>query len=240
MKISPKLSAVLITGTLLLAPFHAGMAAELSCEKTKMGSSISRGEVISKVVRTFDLAHTKQAFLTSCDAHLEDCFFVFSTMSRFNNISLKPLILYPDVSPAYRYYEDINVASKLGIIHGYLGEKNSPLHPRQAMERMEALKVILEAAQLIQWKDRFELVAELGSEQAVKGQQTVFKDIDATQEGMWWHPRYLNAAIKEGIISPANYFRPHDLISKEEFYAMLNLAHSHENSPKILTRRDSK
>lgn len=239
MKISSKIPPILLAGMFLLAPFQSAFAGELLCGNTKVGPSITRGEVVSKVVKGLDLARKNQVYLSSCDAHLEDCFFVFSTMSRFDNISFKPLILYPDVSPAYAYYEDINTASKLGIIHGYVAKKNSPFRPRQAMQRMDALKVILEAAQVVQWKDRFELVTQLGGEQALKRQETVFKDVDARQDDMWWYPRYLTAAIKAGIISPANYFRPHDLISQEEFYTMLNLAQNY-NGPKILTRRDSK
>ena len=178
---------------------------------------ISRGEAVSRIVRFFDLGNREKSFLNDCKGHMEECFFVFGTMSHFDDITYNPLILYPDVSIAYLYYDDINIATMLGLVHGYLEEKNSPFYPRAVTTRIQALKVIFGAAQLLPWKEKFELMAQLGGENNLKKQKSVFRDLNADNEHMWWYFRYLDFALDAGIITNESYFRPDEPVSETEF-----------------------
>jgi hypothetical protein len=177
----------------------------------------NRGELISRVVQGFDLKTKHKAFLADCLAHRDECFFVFTIRSDFDNLSLDPLLLYPDVSIAYIYYDDINVASMLGLVQGYLDYNQSPFRPRAYMSRIQALKVILGAGGLINWKERFEL-----AEENLKKQQTPFDDVSSQNDFMWWYPRYVNLALEKGIIDSGKYFRPDENITETEFTNMLN------------------
>ncbi len=161
---------------------------------------ISRGEAVSKIVQTFELQNREKHFLNDCFLHLEDCFFVFGAMSHFDTISFQPLVLYPDVAAGYRFYDDIVIATMLGLVHGYLDEKNSPFHPRALLTRIHALKIILGAARLLPWKEKFEIATQ-------------------TDDYTWWYPRYINFARESGFFDPRidNMFRPDEPITEEEF-----------------------
>lgn len=183
---------------------------------------MSRGEAVSMIMRAFDLANREKGFLRECETHAEDCFFVFGAMSHFDDMSFSPLILYPDVSVAYLYYEDISMATMLGLVHGYLEEKNSPFYPRAAITRIQALKVILGAAKLMPWKEKFEFIAQLGEEKNLKKQKSVFADVKSENEHMWWYFRYIDFCLENGIIDNEKYFRPDEPFSREDFEIILN------------------
>lgn len=211
------LGLCLITLLIVILP-QLAFAQNASLENnTRM---LSRGEVVYRIVDAFDLTTREKTFLTSCREHLDECFFVFSAMSDFDDISFDPLLrLYPDLSPHHRYFEAINVASMLGLIHGYLHEDGTPFRPESVMTRIQALKVVLGAADLLEWKDRFELSSE------ELAQATLYLDeVLSTPEG-WWYNRYLNFAYKNSIIPPSEYFRPDDIVTVAELQEMINNTH---------------
>jgi len=119
---------------------------------------MQRGEVVNYIVNEFDLKNNYSNFIGNCLGNRESCFFVFVAMSDFDEISLNPLQLYPDVYPNYRYYNAINLASMLGLVHGYTFEKDTPFKPEVVMTRVQALKVVLGAGDLIKWKELLNLV----------------------------------------------------------------------------------
>ena len=138
------------------------------------------------------------------------------------------------------YYEDINLATMLGIINGYMGEENSPFHPEINVTRIQALKIILAAAELVPFKYRFELLDELGSEEALTSQKTPYEDIDTKVSSMWWYPRYVNFAYKNGIINDQDYLRPNDNITSSELniWVAKTLEYLNRSNEKIESRGD--
>lgn len=184
---------------------------------------LSRGEVVAQVTETFDLKNKHKDFIEACFVNLDDCFFVFSAMTDFDAIQFHPIILYPDVSVAYRYYDDITIATMLGLVHGYLDEDQSPFHPRALMSRIEALKVVLGARGFLDWKERFEMMATLG-EDGLRSQKTIFNDVSAENPAHWWYPRYVNFAFERGIIKSTMYFRPDEFITDAELNEMIDRA----------------
>ncbi len=185
---------------------------------TASAQYVSRGEAVSRVVQAFDLQNKEKPFLNDCFLHLEDCFFVFGAMSHFDAIRFQPLVIYPDVVAGYRFYDEIITATMLGLVHGHLEEKNSPFHPRAAMTRIHALKVILGAAKLLPWKEKFEIAAQMGNENAFWKQKTAFED------HTWWYPRYMNFARESGFTENEKSFRPDEPITEEEFENFLQKA----------------
>lgn len=173
---------------------------------------ISRGAAVSKIVQAFDLQSREKSFLNDCFLHLEDCFFVFGAMSHFDAISFQPLVIYPDVTSGYRFYDEIIIATMLGLVHGHLEEKNSPFHPRAAMTRIHAMKVILGAAKLLPWKERFEIAVQ-------------------TNDYTWWYPRYVNFARESGFIEEEKAFQPDEPITEKEFENLLQ--HALKTAPKL-------
>lgn len=188
---------------------------------------MSRGEAISQVVSSFDLQKKQRKFLWDCMKHVDDCFFVFSAMSDYDEIQFYPLILYPDVFPAYKHYKAINTASMLGLVHGYLEEDSSPFYPEKPLTRIEALKVILGAADLMEWKEKFEL--ENLMENMGGPEVPLFADVSLKEPRMWWYHRYLNFAADAGIIGAGREthkefdleFRPDEPITEAELADMI-------------------
>lgn len=186
---------------------------------------LTRGEVVAKVVSYFELEAKQKDFLADCIAHADECFFVFSTMSHFDGIQFFPLILYPDVSPAYEYYDEIMTASMLGLVHGYLEEDTSPFHPDAGITRIQALKVVLGAVDAIKWKEKFELQME-ADQSALAGVpaedfSVPYTDVDPSNECMWWYGRYLRFALDNGIVDPGETFRPDEMITEAELNDMM-------------------
>lgn len=175
-----------------------------------------RGEGVDIVIDSFDLMHKKSKFISSCLEHVHECFFVFSAISDFDGITLGntigDLILYPDVHWRVRYFSSINIASMLGLVHGYVGDDQTPFHPESAITRIQALKVVLGAGELVSWKEKF----ELDENEAVPYEDEAFN-----YEYSWWYPRYLNFALDEDIISEERYFRPGEPITEGELRDMI-------------------
>jgi hypothetical protein len=180
-------------------------------------NSIARGDFIKHVVEVFGLEAKKGFFMKQCKKELEFCLFNFSAQSRFDDIRFEPnIILYPDVYPAYRNYEYINLATMLGLMHGYMDDPKSPFRPENKVTRIQALKIILGASELLDWKYKFELAEELGGKDKIPTQLTVFGDIDPGKGHMWWYPRYVNYAYLTGIIDFNQNFRPDAPITQSE------------------------
>ena len=174
------------------------------------GSAMTRGEAVSKIVAAFDLEKKQVKFLRDCIKHPDECFFVFAAMSNYDGIQFFPLILYPDVFPAYKYYGAINTASMLGLVHGYLEEETSPFHPEAEMTRIQALKVVLGAADLLKWKDKFEMT------DADYVKDLPFTDPEITSTDGWWYSRYLGFALERELIDPVATFEPDRAITQSE------------------------
>lgn len=192
--------------------------------KDPVTTFISRGQAVHEVVDTFDLRQKNTKFIGDCMSHLDECFFVFTTMSRYDQVSLEPLRLYPDVPQPYFYYNDINLATMLGLVHGNIELKGSPFYPRAYLSRIHALKIVLGAAGLMDWREKFELVRDLGSEDALRGETSLFADVNAIGDETWWYPRYVNFALDDGIIDAGKYFRPDEPITVAEYRDMLHRA----------------
>ncbi len=181
------------------------------------GDFVNRGELVSIIINALDIKTTKENYLNDCHSFIDFCLFNFMAMSSYNDISLiSPLRLFPDVDEHHIYYDDINTATMLGIINGYMGEENSPFHPELNVSRIQALKIILAAADSVPFKYRFELIDELGSEEALTSQTTPYLDVDTKISSMWWYPRYINFAYDNSIINESEYLRPNDNITASE------------------------
>lgn len=180
-------------------------------------STATRGEFVKAVIDSFELETKKSGLLESCYSHKEFCFFNFIAMSSFNDIELQSdLILYPDVPPSHAYSYYINTATALGLVNGYLGLKDSPFMPDEPVTRIQALKVILGAADLVPNKYEFELTNELGGHEELLNQSSYFPDVVPSVPNMWWMPRYVNFAVENGIVSKSDYFHPDKEISAHD------------------------
>lgn len=187
----------------------------------EIGNYVPRGEFISFVINEFDLKNKKSDLISKCYTYREFCLFNFLAMSTFEYVQLdSEIILYPDVSTSNKYYEDITIGTMLGLINGFLNEDGSPFHPENFISRIQALKVILAAADLVPQKYRFELINELGSVEALQKQFSYFSDVNPKISNMWWYPRYANFAVEKGIIERGKNFRPDDNITAEELRSM--------------------
>ncbi len=92
------------------------------------------------------------------------------------------------------------------------------------MTRIQALKVVLGAADLMDWREKFELIRDLGNEDALRDQISPFADVNALRDDSWWYPRYVNFALDTGIIDAGEYFRPDEPITEQEYNGMLQRA----------------
>lgn len=225
-----KINIFLLVSALIVSSVPLVLAENLPGSQTQETTNsigmafVTRGEAVHKVVETFSLRAKNAGFVTDCLQHLDECFFVFTAMTRYDQVSLNPLKLYPDVSGAYTYADDINLATMLGLVHGNIDIQTSPFYPRAYMSRIHALKVVLGAADLLGWREKFEVVRDLGNEDALRAQKTLFKDVDALRDDSWWYPRYVNFALDSGIIDAGEYYRPDEPISENEYQEMLNRA----------------
>lgn len=193
--------------------------------------NIGRGKVVHEVIEKLDLKTKKAELIGSCYEYKEFCLFNFMAMSLYSDIQLEPRpLLYPDVPETYEYYEDIVIGTMLGLINGSQGEKDTPFHPEYSISRINALKIILSAADLVKPKYRFELIRDFGGHENLIKQQSFFEDVDPAISTMWWYPRYTNFAFKAGIIPKTQDFRPHDKITIGEFDDMLEKTLEYLNS----------
>ena len=180
------------------------------------GDVVNRAELVKQVVDRLKLKEVRAENLDKCLEHREFCLFNFMAMSDFNGLSLDPLLLYPDINADHQYYEEINVATMLGIVNGYLSVDQSPFYPDKSVSRVQALKVVLGAAGLVDQKYKFELVQSLGSAENVANQESLFLDVNPKITHMWWYPRYVNFAAEKGIVEASDLFRPDDDITMGE------------------------
>lgn len=178
---------------------------------------VNRGELLNIVLDNFNIKTKKSKEIAKCYEYLEFCLFNFSAMTSYKDLSFSnPLQLYPDVNSGHKYFDDINLSTMLGLVNGYLYDENSPFRPEWAVTRIQALKIIFGAADLVPPKYKFELVALLGSYTDLLNQISYFKDVDSQLSYMWWYPRYVNFAVENGIVEKGEYFRPNDNITVEE------------------------
>ncbi|MEK7545382.1 MAG: FG-GAP-like repeat-containing protein [Patescibacteria group bacterium] len=176
---------------------------------------VTRASVVDQVVRDFDLKNKEKDFLKHCRQIIEMCLYDFTGRSRFEEMKFQPqLLLYPDVKSSDPYYESINIASLLGLVHPY-DEKSGPFHPEASISRIHALKILLQATKMLQWKEKVELKKELGGIPGIHRQKTPFLDIDLKNNHMWWYPRYVNYAHLARIISDAHYFAPDEPLTQK-------------------------
>jgi len=190
---------------------------------------LTRGEAIQNVVNFFDLENRYKTLIDSCYKFPDECFFVFSAMSDFDGIKFKPLLLYPDVSSGNKYAGAIDTATILGLVHGYLNEDQTPFHPNYYITRIQALKVILGASQLLSWKDKFELDEDYWQQQSQKGSFQV-ADVNGQNPDEWWYGRYVAFALDAGIAEDERYFRPNDAITSGEMTEFMARALDYENT----------
>ena len=178
---------------------------------------VTRVELITSVIDRLNIKKNKKELIENCYEHKEFCFFNFLAMSSYSGIKLNPtLILYPDVLPSDTYYDDVNIATLLGLTNGFQTEKNTPFHPELPITRIEALKIVLGAADLVEPKYQFELISSLGSYKNLTSQKSYFTDVNPKIPSMWWYPRYVNFTVDHNIIDQSNYFRPNDDITAKE------------------------
>jgi len=187
------------------------------------GKELTRGEAVNNIVEAFNLQKRQKSFLLDCLRHADDCFFAFSAMSDYDGINFSPLILYPDVFPAYKHYKAINIASMLGLVHGFLDENTSPFHPEEGMTRIQALKVVLGAADAMRWMERFEL-EQKSADSGGPDYLLPYRDIDPENDAMWWYSRYMRFALENGIMDSGEYFRPDEPVTEAELNDMITRA----------------
>ncbi|MBU2524440.1 FG-GAP repeat protein [Patescibacteria group bacterium] len=183
---------------------------------------ITRGEALKKLFEVLNLKERNKNYLNSCNDSLEFCLFTFAIQSSFDKLSIPDLNLFPDVPKESEYYEYVNMATMLSIIHGYFKEDNSPFRPDYPLNRIQALKIILGSIDAVEWKYRFEVEKEIGD---ISAQKTYFNDINLSDtKNDWWYFRYANFAVENGIIQPGGDFKPTDEISAGEFDELLTSA----------------
>jgi hypothetical protein len=202
--------ALLISTVSWLGSFQYVLAA------TNSNELMGRGEATDQVVKFFDLEKQNSKFLQQCKVNPDGCLFSFSTRTNFQDFRLDPVILYPDVYPAYKYYKSINVASELDLVRGYYDEENSPYKPEQKITKIEALKLILGASGLVTWKDKFEFSLDDKSRQEAQNWLTAGN----WTGNQWWYGRYIFSAVSKGILLGTT-FDVEAPISKTEFQGLL-------------------
>ncbi|MBI2634180.1 FG-GAP repeat protein [Candidatus Peregrinibacteria bacterium] len=187
------------------------------------GSVLARGEILTVILDQFDLKKKKVDVLDQCKDYIDFCLFNFMAMSSYDGINLEgPLVLYPDVQPENPYYEAVNTATLLGIVNGYMSEYGSPFKPDDQVTRIQALKIIFGANDLVFPRYRFELIRDLGSEENLTSQKSYFVDVNSKISHMWWYPRYINFGVENGIVDDDEFFRPEDPITEQELQDLIN------------------
>lgn len=185
-------------------------------------SPVSRGQAVNKIVSFFNLEDKNQLFLDNCRLDPGTCLFVFSARTNFDNLHLDPMILYPDVYPAYRYYKAINIASMLDLASGYYMENQSPFRPEQPITKVEALKLVMGAAEILPWKEKFEL--------SFQEQGWLKVSVDTEK---WWYGRYLATALSEGFIDQMTQEEAESTVSEVELLKIM------EGANRIVASRQS-
>lgn len=223
-----KFGVNLVVGVFLMLAGFGSVLAETADLSNTVLPGISRGEATDLTVKFLQLEKKNADFLGKCKLDAGACLFAFSSRTNFQ-ILLKPVILYPDVFPAYRYYKSINMASELDLVRGYFEEDNSPFRPEQSITKVEALKLVLGATNVVNWKEKFEISANMGdTTRDIPGNWMMF-GLDTNK---WWYGRYLAAAEANGFWHPSSREASKDKsvsaveaergISKEDFLKLLD------------------
>jgi len=213
---------------LISSGFTSGLAAAQSVDLTDSQGYVTRGEAVDRVVKYFKLEEKNQKFLDGCNADLGECLFAFFARTDYDEYKLEPLIIYPDVFPAYKYYHSINVASELDLVRGYYGEDKSPFKPEQRITKAEALKLILGASGQLNWKDQFELSlpGETGLNNDEQKKVAEVAGVVSAAKLTWWYPRYLIKGLQIGLIKETQPYRPTEYLSESELEKLLNSSQS--------------
>ena len=205
-------------GKIYLLWGYADMFQKENIDSAEKGDLVIRGQAVKQVVERFGIKEKEEAYIENCLAYVDYCFFNFSTMSSFDGISFDPVLrLYPDIDVTSPYYESVNIATMLDIVHGYLEAPESPFLPESNVSRIQALKIVLGASGLVEFKYKFELADVLGSVEAIVSQKSSYKDVSPLIPSMWWYPRYTNFAYENGISGKTEFFRPDEPITESEF-----------------------
>lgn len=183
-------------GWLLISPVYAASSVN--------DPYIQRGAAVTEIVRKLSLKLKNINFLNKCSENYEECFFSFLARSNYREISIEPLILYPDVRPGSVFYETINVATALDITIGYQDLPNGPFKPWRAITRAEALKIMLAGVEKMKWEDGL-------------GEASAKNDFS----GLWWKLKYLKLAFELGVIDLEKAQKPDEFLRKSEFDKML-------------------
>ncbi len=211
--------------------------------------SISRGEAVTITVKEFMLAYTKRDLLKSCAADIYGCLSIFLNVTKYDkakindgyifetgvnipskvgddgemNFDFPALQLYPDVpfSHIYSYY--VNISTFLAIVQGYYADPSSPFKPDRIITRVESLKVLLGAINVMKWLYYDELEAKLGGPNEVRSQMTPFADVNGLKDYTWWYSRYVNKACEIDIIdcTYGSNYRPDEFVTRAEFLQMV-------------------
>jgi len=180
------------------------------------GNFLSRGETIHEVVQHFELKEKNKVFLEDCAVYIDDCIFTFSARSNFQGVQTQPLILYPDVYPAYKYYDEINVASLLEVVMGYWDEPGSPFLPEREISKIEALRMVMGAAGIYKWRDKSDLSIQ---------EDNLYDRIQGVlQNSNWWYYFYTQFAQTSGFITEDSNWNPEDKVTKAELQRYIEKA----------------
>ncbi len=224
---------------------------------------ITRGEIVDRILKKFDIEGTKSELISNCRENLADCLSIFASYSNYSGleenlqalnvpgfengifgsahaqdttqqadpqvlgattVDASDFQLYPDTPVGTTFLDSINKATMLGIVNGYYEEPTSPFKPDRIVTRIEALKVLLDANDLMKWKYYSELEALLGGPDGIKNQKVPFNDVFPDRSYMWWYPRYINKACEVGIIAckQGTSFGPDEFMTKTEFSGWMN------------------
>ena len=209
-------------GKVYLILGHSEPIGQYYVTKEATDEYITRGEVVKSVVEGFDIKEKRKSFIDDCYQYREFCFFAFTGQSNFSGLKLEPeLVLYPDIPRGSKYYESVTIATMLGLVCGFGGEKETPFKPDGYMTRIQALKIVLGATSLVKPLYRFELINSLGSLEALEGQPSYYADVDPSISHMWWYPMFSNFAYENNLVEGKLYFRPDDYITKAELDYMI-------------------
>lgn len=221
---------LILMSTVCLLAVHSVAFAEDSAQNiagpAEMGGeseydpAVRRGEAVSMIMESFDVRRKNSNFVNLCLLHVHDCFFTFAAQSDFDEIMFAPLRLYPDVNEKVRYYDSINLASMMGLVHGYISEDSTPFKPEVVITRIQALKIIFGAAEALKWKEKFELAEEDLLPVSFVYENT-FTDVQ-NEDSMWWYHRYLRFALESSILEPSANFRPDEPVTMSELNAMID------------------
>lgn len=178
-------------------------------------NGVKRGDLIKLVVETLNVQEKNKDFINQCYQYREFCLFNFLATSRYKDVKIEPeVLLYPDVKPNDPYYNEVVIATMLGIVDGFYNEDNSPFHPERQVSRIQALKIILVAADLVKPLYKFEV-------ESPKDENSYFTDVDYALPYTWWYERYLTFSVQNGLLEPYGAFRPEDNITSDELNGMM-------------------